>query len=203
MSCSIQRNRDRLLALGLPGLVAKLQEIAGPPPKPAPKKKRPKAERRPAVKAEPVEDGAGGLAEEGGVRRSRRLRDVALQPKKEEETAEERFDRQLGEFIVDGECPKCHRIYEKGHRQHLRSCGGPRAPAASSGYSARDKELLADLTEEEKKDSKKRMLARMKALELSGKYPVYQKRICPHCPSDTLAPRVGHCPALNLYIYAC
>ena len=43
--------------------------------------------------------------------------------------AEERFGRELGLFVVDGECPRCGRTMEKGHKQHLEGCSG-RAPRA-------------------------------------------------------------------------
>ena len=112
------------MALGLPALVQKLQLLV--PGAAAPPKKRAKpAPKKPRVKAEPAEAEAEEVA--GGARRSRRLREVASKPKVEEETAEAKFERQLGEFIVDGECPKCGKILEKGHRAHLRQCGGPRA----------------------------------------------------------------------------
>lgn len=31
----------------------------------------------------------------------------------------ERFERELGQFAVEGECPRCGRVLEKGQRQHL------------------------------------------------------------------------------------
>ena len=169
----MERNRERMLAMGLPSIMRSLQNIAGPAPKPPPKK-RVKKEKKPApvkVKAEPGEEGQEEEAEidDGGLRRSRRIRGVVK--KEKEETAEERFERQVGEFIVSGECPKCGSIKEKGHRNHLRSCGGPRAAAgdgSTKGYSLLDKQLLSELTEEDRKDSKKRMLARMKALAISN-----------------------------------
>lgn len=152
-------------------MVQKLQEIVNPGVK-VPKQKKAKAEKKKRVKTEPRDatTAAGEEEEEipGGARRSKRIRDIESRPKEVEETAEAKYERQLGEFIVDGECPKCGKIYEKGHRAHLLSCGGPRAPSSTKGYSAMDRKLLADLTEEDKKDSKKRMLARMKALALSG-----------------------------------
>jgi hypothetical protein len=165
----MERNRERMLAMGLPALMRTIENIAGPAPK-APPKKRVKKEKKPApvkVKSEPGEEEAE--EEEGGLRRSRRNRNVVK--KEKEETAEERFEREVGEFIVDGECPKCGNILEKGHRSHLRSCGGPKARAgdgSTKGYSLLDKELLSELTEEERKDSKKRMMARMKALAISN-----------------------------------
>lgn len=46
--------------------------------------------------------------------------------------ASEKFDRELGEFVVEGKCPRCGRVMERGHRQHLQSCTGkPRAGAAA------------------------------------------------------------------------
>jgi len=167
----MERNRERMLSMGLPSLMRTIQNIAGPPPKPPPKKRVKKEKPAPKVKVK-TEEGAEEKEEEeieGGPRRSRRNRNAIK--KEKEETAEERFERQVGEFIVDGECPKCGKIYEKGHRSHLRSCGGPKATAgdgSTKGYSLLDKELLSELTEEERKDSQKRMLARMKALAISN-----------------------------------
>jgi len=152
--CRIQRNRERLAALGLPGLVQKFQKIVSQPKSQKKKRKRQDTERvSTVVKKEDGEE----------LRRSSRLRNSV---KEEEETAEARYQRQLGEFLVDGTCPKCGRVFQKGHRAHLRSCSGP--PNPTKGYSARDRELLAEMPEEDRADANKRMLARMKALELSG-----------------------------------
>jgi hypothetical protein len=137
---------------------------------PAPPPKKPRVKKAPRVKREPeeveAEPGAEGeaAAAGGGPRRSSRLRDAASRPPPE--TSEQRFERELGEFIVDGSCPKCGRLVERAHRAHLESCAG--AKAAAAGYSKADKAALAGLTEEERKDERKRTLARMSALELSG-----------------------------------
>jgi len=163
----MERNRERMFAMGLPSLMRTIENIAGPPPKPPPKKRVKKQKPAPKVK-EKTEEGEEEEIE-GGPRRSRRKRNTIK--KEKEETAEERFERQVGEFIVDGECPKCGKIYEKGHRSHLRSCGGPKATAgdgSTKGYSLLDKELLSELTEEERKDSQKKMMARTKALAISN-----------------------------------
>ena len=162
-----------MLALGLPAIVKTLDALSGVSAKPPPTK-RPKKEKKsaaPKIKAEPSAEEEEGAVEEGAPRRSARIRGAASRPKEEDIPAEERFERQVGEFIVDGTCPKCHRVFEKGHRAHLRSCGGPLAVAgdgSTKGYSAKDRELLAELSEEERKDSKKRMLARMKALAIGN-----------------------------------
>lgn len=127
------------------------------------KRSKKKKEKKVQVKLEDVEEGSN----ERGARRSTRLRVKAEQPvKEEEETVEDRFERQLGEFLVDGTCPKCGKVYERAHKRHLMNCTGPKSPAYR--YAARDKELLAELTEEELKDQRKRMLARTKALNLDG-----------------------------------
>lgn len=173
--CRIQRNRERLAALGLPGLVQKFQKAVS---KPKTEKKRKREDIKSVVK---TEDGEDKALERGNLRRSSRLKNIvkkdadydAAEIQKAEETVEERYNRQLGEFLVDGTCPKCGRVFERGHRAHLRTCSGPRnqvqtSGGTRSGYSARDRELLAEIPEEDRADSKKRMLARMKALELSG-----------------------------------
>lgn len=146
------------MALGLPGLMNKLQQTVHPA-KARPAAKKPKAKRaKPtAVKSEE------GEQEPTGPRRSTRQQVLASKPKPE--TTEEKFMRELGEFIVDGECPRCGRIFEKGHKNHLQSCTGATRNFKTS-YS-REKEIL-ELPEEDRKDPKKRMMARMKALDLSG-----------------------------------
>jgi hypothetical protein len=79
--CSIARNRERLLALGIPSLVKELQQevggAAGGGAQPTKKRKR---EAQPRVKREP------GAAEEQPTRRSSRLQDAAEHPKLKEET---------------------------------------------------------------------------------------------------------------------
>lgn len=163
---SIQRNRERLLALGLPGIMKQLQNTVQHEKHPESiENKKTKKKKKALVKREEDEN----LEPRTGLRRSRRLQEAAERPPAVEETAEQRFDRELGEFIVNGVCPRCGRVIEKNHRAHLLSCSGEAKPSRSvPGYSAMDRELLAGLTEEEKKDSKKRTLARMKALDMSG-----------------------------------
>ena len=176
-TCSIRRNRERLLALGLPGIMKQLQKTVKleQDGESKPKKKRTKKKKisRATPDINKAEQIAGDAATAPGLRRSRRLQEAAERPIKKEETVEEQFNRQLGEFIVNGECPKCGRIFERGHRAHLQSCSGrTSAKTVGSrsvpGYSAMDKELLSGLSEEDKKDAKKRALARMKALDMSG-----------------------------------
>ena len=159
-----------MLALGLPSIMKTLEGLSSAPPKPPPqpKKKKIKKEKHAAAAAVKIKHEE---EEEGGPRRSSRVRGIVAHRKEEEEAAEERYERQLGEFLIDGECPKCGAIFSKDHRKHLMSCQGPKPKAgdgSTRGYSLLDKELLSELTEEEKKDSKKRMMARTKALSLSN-----------------------------------
>ncbi|EFN57723.1 expressed protein [Chlorella variabilis] len=153
----IQRNRERLLALGIPSLRAELEGGSG---KGAKKKK---ARKEDAAKLR-VKREAG--AEEHPSRRSTRLQEAQEHPKTKEESASEKFDRELGEFVVEGKCPRCGRVMERGHRQHLQSCTGkPRAGAAAPRpYDA----ALEELSQEERKDAHARLLARMKHLHLDG-----------------------------------
>lgn len=186
--CSIARNRERLLALGIPSLVKELQGTAAVAAGGKPKKKRAKSERGPRVKRE-----AG--APEQPSRRSSRLQEAAEHEKEEEETgeaavmgfwsgckglfvvplpgaacssaalcldsspaslfpapnplhpqthaltthpphpfthpspawlgaAEEQLQRELGQAVVEGQCPRCGKALERGHRQHLLACTG-------------------------------------------------------------------------------
>ena len=81
-------------------------------------------------------------------------------------TAEESFDRELGEFAVEGACPRCGRVLERGQRAHLQRCGGEKAALRQPRW--RDDEELAELSEEERQDVHKRTLARMKHVQLEG-----------------------------------
>ena len=86
--------------------------------------------------------------------------------------AEERFERELGEFVVEGACPRCGRVLERGQRAHLRACGGEaaraRAPRAEGGPPRPRDAAVEELTEEERKSAKKRLLARMKHVGVVG-----------------------------------
>ena len=149
--CRIQRNKERLSALHIPTLATRV----------APVKKTVHKRKSDVRKKENEED--------PGARRSTRLRakveeGIAVK-KEEEETVEDEFERILGEFIIDGACPKCSKIYQKGHRRHLINCSGQPAPPSRSRL---DKQLLLGLSEEDKKNERKKMLARMSALSISG-----------------------------------
>ncbi|PSC67876.1 ring finger domain-containing [Micractinium conductrix] len=164
----IARNRERLLALGIPSLRTQLEGSGGGGSGGGGKKA---GGGKAAKKAKKGGDAAGRAprsgqpAEEHPTRRSRRLQDAAEHPKVKPETAEERFGRELGLFVVDGECPRCGRTMEKGHKQHLEGCSG-RAPRADRP--ARRDEALQGLSAEERQDRHKVLEARMKQLHLDG-----------------------------------
>lgn len=99
------------------------------------------------------------------IRRSSRLLEASQKPK--EETTEQKYRRELGEAIVNEQCPLCHAVLLKGHAAHLQSCTGERKRKPPS-VSKREAEEFSELTEEERRDSHKRMMVRMKALELAG-----------------------------------
>jgi hypothetical protein len=103
-----------------------------------------------------------------GVRRSRRIqvKEENFDNLAEVETEEDRFLNLLGGFIISGECPKCSRIFEKGHRRHLLSCRGPVTEATKRVKL--DREILQDLNPEEKADERKKMLKRLSALSMAG-----------------------------------
>lgn len=57
--------------------------------------------------------------------------------------ASERFERELGEFVVSEQCPRCGRVLQRGHRRHLQACPGalqerPAAAAARAEPRPRD-----------------------------------------------------------------
>ncbi len=146
--CRIQRNKERLSALHIPSLASRI----------APESKGIHKKRKDPQKKK--------TEEVGGFRRSSRIRakvedDVVVKT----ETVEDEFERLLGEFIIDGQCPKCSKVYQKGHRRHLLNCSGAPAPPSRSRI---DRQLLTGLSEEDKKNERKKMLARMSALSLSG-----------------------------------
>lgn len=159
MLCSIQRNRDRLRALGIPKLAKKLDSLVDSGQTKAPK---PKNKRKHKSKAVKLEEDVIRI----GPRRSSRLQVKSENPDEEKETVEEKFNRQLGEFLVNETCPKCGKVYQKGHKRHLINCSGPKSE--QSRIASRDRELLSELNEEDLKDERKRMLARTKALNLDG-----------------------------------
>ncbi|PRW59134.1 DNA-dependent metalloprotease WSS1 [Chlorella sorokiniana] len=156
----IDRNRERLLALGIPSLVKELQAQAGAAAAAA-KPKKPKIKRE---EGQPRGRQAAAAAQQP-TRRSSRVREAAEHPKPKPETAEERFERELGEMIVEETCPRCGKAISRGHRAHLLACDGERPPRQPRPS---DREELAELTEEERKDVFKRTLARMKKVHLDG-----------------------------------
>lgn len=85
---SIAANRARMLELGIPSLVKELQGAAAA----AARKPAKKQARREAAPRAP----RGAAAPEQPTRRSSRLQDAAEHPKPAPETAEQRFERQLG-----------------------------------------------------------------------------------------------------------
>lgn len=111
-------------------------------------------------------------ADSVGTRRSRRLLSksednviIKNEDDYEDLDARDAFDKILGEFIIDGRCPKCHKIYQKGHKRHLDTCKGSQEPTSRSGI---DKKVLNGLSEEDRKNERKKMLARMSALSIDG-----------------------------------
>ena len=161
----IQRNRERLLALGIPSLSKKLHDLNA-----ITSLQKPSEVQKAKKKAEKKKSKQQSVSDSAATRRSTRLQGKVKQEEieQQQESTEEKFKRELGVFIVEGTCPKCGKVYQKGHRRHLLNCAGPKRPSTASGYSKRDKELLADLTEEERMDERKRMIARTKALALDG-----------------------------------
>lgn len=146
--CRIQKNKERLSALHIPSLASQLV----PENTEIHKKRKDHHSKK--------------IRQGDGTRRSSRLRakvedDIVVK----EETVEEEFERMLGEFVIDGQCPKCSKLYQKGHRRHLLNCSGLPAPPSRSRI---DRQLLTGLSEEDKKNERKKMLARMSALSLSG-----------------------------------
>lgn len=158
ISYRIQRNKERLSALHIPALATRV----------VPEKKKT------SKKNKSTSDGNKRKAEktiEEGTRRSRRLQGktedgVSVKTEEHQEmTAEEEFEKLLGEFIIEGKCPKCLKMYQKGHKRHLSTCSDRPEPMSRSRL---DKQLLHGLSEEEKKNERTKMLARMSALSLSG-----------------------------------
>ncbi|KAL4425739.1 hypothetical protein ABPG75_009755 [Micractinium tetrahymenae] len=169
----IARNRERLLALGIPSLVT---ELGGGKAAAAAAKKQQKKKAAEAWGKEGDEDWGprpkrrrGGKAEQP-TRRSRRLQEAEEHQKEEEEHEKERFGRELGKFAVEGECPRCGKVLEKGQRQHLQTCTGakPKPKREPREPGARREDALSGLTEEERRDRHKVLLARMAQLHLDG-----------------------------------
>jgi len=144
-----------LRKLGIPTLVGHIIATAT---EAKTKKAKPKKPKKPTTTTTKQQQPAT-------IRRSSRLLEASQNP--QEETTEQRYQRELGEAIVNEQCPLCHAVLLKGHAAHLQSCTGERKRKPPS-VSKREAEEFAELTEEERRDSHKRMMVRMKALELAG-----------------------------------
>lgn len=154
----ILANQAILKSLGIPNVLHEIGEIISQEkPYKRPRKKRKKKQTTTDVQRP--------------VRRSTRRGVPSSGPQDDEvESAEDRFNRELGVFIVNEECPKCGKLFTKGHKSHLKSCKGTKK---SERQVQEEEEVEVELprevlTEEEKKDAKKKLAARMRALELSG-----------------------------------
>ncbi|KAI7844317.1 hypothetical protein COHA_002115 [Chlorella ohadii] len=160
----IARNRERLLALGIPSLVKELQAQAGAA----------------AAAAKPKKKAKVKVKQEEGLPRGRQAA-----------AAEERFERELGQMVVDETCPRCGKAVSRGHRTHLMGCGGERPPRQPRPS---DREELAELTEEERRDAFKRTLARMKKLNLDGLTELNSEVANQTQPSPALSMLFCPCP---------
>ncbi|KAI3438626.1 hypothetical protein D9Q98_001048 [Chlorella vulgaris] len=150
----MERNRQRLMSLGIPALKRELEEMGSRAAVPREVKKRQRV--KPKGHIQPT-------------RHSTRLQKAKEQPK---ESASERFERELGEFVVSEQCPRCGRVLQRGHRRHLQACPGalqerPAAAAARAEPRPRDA-AMEDLDAEERQDQHRRLLARMSQLHLEG-----------------------------------
>lgn len=125
----IAENRRRMLALGIPSLVKELGGTAGRGGKGGAK---PTAKRAKREVAHPQR--GASAADEAPSRRSSRLQEAAEHPKPQPETAEERFVRELGEFVVEGACPRCGKVMETGpkaQKAHLLDGAGRPEPTGA------------------------------------------------------------------------
>ncbi|KAL4445856.1 hypothetical protein ABPG77_009055 [Micractinium sp. CCAP 211/92] len=162
----IARNRERLLALGIPSLVT---ELGGSKAAAAAKKRKEKGLAEAGGKGGDEEWGPRpkrrqGAQPEKPTRRSRRLQQAEEHQKEEEENEKQRFERELGQFVVEGECPRCGKALEKAHRQHLQVCRAERGRGQGLAWT----HPLQGLTREERQDRHKVLLARMSQLHLDG-----------------------------------
>lgn len=51
------------------------------------------------------------------------------------------MERELGEFVVEGVCPRCGRELELGLKAHLQACGGAKAPRQPRASDAEELEV--------------------------------------------------------------
>ncbi|GAB4817013.1 hypothetical protein N2152v2_004059 [Parachlorella kessleri] len=157
----IQRNRERLMALGIPTLVATLQKTAGASAagaRPKQRKKRPKQDGKAATTRQDA------APEELSLRRSSRLRQQHL-------TEQERLEAHVEQCTAAGMCPRCgEEVAADVARAHVEGCEGrsQMAPAELREGAPRVRRVDVEMTEEERRDARKRTLARMKQLSLEN-----------------------------------
>ncbi|KAK9812653.1 hypothetical protein WJX72_001341 [[Myrmecia] bisecta] len=141
----IARNRARLLALGIPAAADALAATV----------QLPKKQKKARVKKEP----------QAPTRASARLQHES--PQSPEDVASE-----LALCMIDGECPRCGKVMERGHQAHLARCSAVRQPKAEAAEDEEEEELdeattLAEI-QAEQEERKKRQKAKLRELEMSG-----------------------------------
>ncbi|EIE27523.1 hypothetical protein COCSUDRAFT_64271 [Coccomyxa subellipsoidea C-169] len=141
----IERNRQRMIAFGIPAAVLALENLA-PAAKPKPPRRK-KAHKEPRAP----------------TRQSSRLRGEEAHG-----TASE-----LALFVVNDECPRCSKVLTKGHKQHLEHCTGkPPRPAkydeSDDEDVAEDEEELAEVEVSKEAERIQRLDDKLKSLQMNG-----------------------------------
>lgn len=151
---TIEANRARLRALGIPGLVAALNPTAQRD------SKRPLKPKRTLDRA---------AVPEAARRKSRRVQGQTAPPE----------DDELGTFVVNGDCPYCGKVLQQNHKVHLGRCkrsGRPRRDMTAEADGAQpedehgeeDEEELQQLALDEEAERLKRQDDKLQDLNLDG-----------------------------------
>lgn len=123
----VRRNLERMQALGIPNTKREMERMEEEEKQKIRKQKR---KRKATGKTHPVDE---TKTYHRPVTRSQGLpsRRSTRSDKRDAAKREQELDDALGQFLVDGTCPKCKRVYERNHRRHLMKCTGKIRPAPS------------------------------------------------------------------------
>uniref|UniRef100_A0A7S3XFL1 SWIM-type domain-containing protein n=1 Tax=Picocystis salinarum TaxID=88271 RepID=A0A7S3XFL1_9CHLO len=149
----VQRNLERMRALGIPKTKREMERTAEEEKQ---KKRKEKQKRKETVESHAADE---TNTYHRPVTRSQGMpsRRSTRSDKRDAVKREQEFSDALGQFLVDGTCPKCKRVYERNHRSHLMKCTGKIRPAPSK-----------EETEMKKKQHAQRSASRMMQLLFDG-----------------------------------
>eukprot|EP00963_Diacronema_lutheri_P010511 scaffold1060_cov385-Pavlova_lutheri.AAC.29 len=120
----VRRNLERMEALGIPNTKREMEAM---------EKKRKKDGRKTSERKQVGPDSKTHQEWENNVNNRPMTRSKGLPSTRSNRSdrrdaikREREFNDALGQFVVDGTCPKCERVFLRNHRNHLKSCTGKR-----------------------------------------------------------------------------